>query len=247
MKKRQWILTGAGLAMICLGTAFLWRLHSHQRLGPPAVKTVPSEDRKRLSVQLPAEVLDYNSAPVEEDKLVLDTLPKDTSFGARRYVAPDGFETLLNVVLMGADRTSLHKPEFCLEGQGWRIDRSQSSLDSVSMEKPYAYTLPVMKLISRKRVGESGQEQLASGVYVYWFVAENAYTANHWKRMWWMARGMLQTGVLQRWAYVSCFAVCHPGQEQATFERVKKFIAASTPEFQLTPSAAAAPTTLTAR
>ena len=53
--------------------------------------------------------------------------------------------------------------------------------------------------------------------------------------MWWMADKLVRTGVLQRWAYVSCLAVCYPGQEEATYERVKKFIAASAPEFQLVP------------
>jgi len=55
--------------------------------------------------------------------------------------------------------------------------------------------------------------------------------------MWWMARDLIRTGVLQRWAYVSYLAICEPGQEDATFERMKTFIAASVPEFQLTPSA----------
>jgi hypothetical protein len=41
---------------------------------------------------------------------------------------------------------------------------------------------------------------------------------------------------LQRWAYISYFSPCLPGQEGPTFERVKKLIAASVPEFQLTPS-----------
>jgi hypothetical protein len=40
---------------------------------------------------------------------------------------------------------------------------------------------------------------------------------------------------LQRWAYVSYFAVYEPGQEDAAFERVKKLIMASVPEFQLAP------------
>jgi hypothetical protein len=57
--------------------------------------------------------------------------------------------------------------------------------------------------------------------------------------MWWMAKNLLQTGELQRWAYVSCFSVCLPGQEDATFERMKKFLAASVPEFQTTPKPAA--------
>ena len=246
MKKKQLILTGAGLGLIFLGSMFLLRLHTHQRLGPPGVRTTATEDPKRLRVELPERVLDYSSTPKEVGQTVLDTLPSDTSFGSRLYVAPDGFAIQTQVVLMGADRTSLHKPEFCLEGQGWRINRSESSIGSVAMEKPYPYNLPVMKLISRQTVGNGGKEETASGVFVYWFVADHAYTANHWRRMWWMAREMVQTGVLQRWAYVSCFAVCAPGQEEATFERVKKFIAASAPEFQLTPAPAAA-TRLTAR
>jgi hypothetical protein len=74
------------------------------------------------------------------------------------------------------------------------------------------------------------------GVYVFWFVADgDEYTARHWQRMWWMARDLLRTGVLQRWAMISYFTVCTPGQEEAAFDRLKKFIAASAPEFQLVP------------
>jgi len=45
--------------------------------------------------------------------------------------------------------------------------------------------------------------------------------------------------VLQRWAYVTYFAVCAPGQEDAAYERLKKLIQTSVPEFQLTPKPAA--------
>ena len=48
----------------------------------------------------------------------------------------------------------------------------------------------------------------------------------------------LRHGVLQRWAYVSYFAYCWPGQEDATFARMKQLIAASVPEFQPPPAAA---------
>jgi hypothetical protein len=76
-------------------------------------------------------------------------------------------------------------------------------------------------------------------VYVYWYVADGALsgTAAGGQRMWWMARDLLRTGVLQRWAYVSCYSECDPGQEEMLFERIKKFIAAAAPEFQLTPRA----------
>ena len=102
----------------------LTRLQANQKLGRPGVKTSPIPGSPRLQVDLPERVLDYTSEAVEVDKRTLDWLPQDTSFGQRLYRAPDGFEVSVNVVLMGSDRTSLHKTEFCLEGQGWRIDRS---------------------------------------------------------------------------------------------------------------------------
>jgi hypothetical protein len=76
---------------------------------------------------------------------------------------------------------------------------------------------------------------------VYWFVADNAISGepSGLQRMWWTARQLLRAGELQRWAYISFFSACEPGQEEATFERMKKLIAAAAPEFQLTPRAGA--------
>jgi hypothetical protein len=53
--------------------------------------------------------------------------------------------------------------------------------------------------------------------------------------MWLMTKRLVSTGILQRWAYISCLSICAPGQEDATFERMKTFIAAAVPEFQLFP------------
>ena len=246
MNKQKWIILVAALGLMGGAATLLRQLQVHQKLGRPAVKTSPIAESHRLRVDLPDNVLDYASKAVEVDERTLSWLPQDTSFGARRYSAPDGFWTDVSVVLMGSDRTSLHKTEFCLEGQGWRIDRSASSETKVHLDRPYPYDLPVMKFIATKEVTMSGQKVTAQGVYVFWFVADNdEYTARHWQRMWWMARDLLRTGVLQRWAFISYFSICAPGREDATFERMKKFIAASAPEFQLVPRPTG--TTVTAR
>ena len=50
-----------------------------------------------------------------------------------------------------------------------------------------------------------------------------------------MARHLVRTGELQRWAYVSYFSVCLPGQEAAVLERMRRLIAAGVPEFQIFP------------
>jgi Protein of unknown function (DUF3485) len=241
MNKQKWIIVILALGLMGGAAGLLTRLHGTQKLGQPGVKTSPIPGSQRLQVELPKRVLDYTSEAMEVDKTTLGWLPQDTSFGQRLYRAADGFETSVNVVLMGSDRTSLHQTEFCLEGQGWVIDRSASSKTSVRMERPYAYDLPVTKFVATKQVTVQGQSVTVRSIYVLWFVADDdEYTARHWQRMWWMARDLLRTGVLQRWASIGYFAQCPPGQEDATFERLKKFIVASAPEFQLVPRPAGA-------
>jgi hypothetical protein len=47
-----------------------------------------------------------------------------------------------------------------------------------------------------------------------------------------MATHLLSTGELERWAYVNCFMLCLPGEEEATYARMKEFIATAVPQFQ---------------
>jgi hypothetical protein len=235
MNRQKWIILAVALTMMGGSVGFLSYLRSHQRLGRPGVKTSPLPGSIRLEVLLPERVLEYRSEAAEVDKNTLDFLPPDTSFGHRYYTAPDGFSIAANGVLMGSDRTSLHKPQLCLPAQGWSIDDGASSEEKVRIQKPRPYDLPVMKLVAAGEIERNGKRVKQRGIFVYWFVADGEYTAQHWQRMWWMLRDMVCTGVLQRWAYISLFTVCDPGQEDATFERLKQFIAASVPEFQFTP------------
>ena len=235
--RENWILLVIALGLMGVTAALLNQLHTHQRLGLPGVKTSPIPGSIRLQVELPPRVLNYDSKPMDPDKIVLGVLPQDTSFGRRLYTADDGFQVLMDVVLMGGDRTSLHKPQFCLEGAGWHIDQTATSQTSVPMRRPYAYDLPVVKLLASRQHTAEGRNETIRGVYVYWYVADGEVSASTsgLQRMWWMAKDLLRTGKLQRWAYVTSFAMCLPGQEEATFERLKTFIVASVPEFQLTP------------
>lgn len=236
---RQLVSSSLLALALMVGTAcLLGQVRAHQRLGPPGVKTNPVPGSIRLHAQLPEQVLDYQSKETETEDIVLSNLPKDTSFGSRHYEAPDGFWLDLRVVLMGHDRTSLHKPQFCLTGQGWRINDFASSETKVNIDRPCKYELPIVKLVASRTLEVDGRNQQISGVYVYWYVAGDAMSASTLgvQRMWWMATKLLRTGVLQRWAYVSCFAPCPPGQESAAFERIRSFIAAAVPQFQLYPS-----------
>jgi hypothetical protein len=234
MKKSQWLVLLIVMALFAGTAGALTWLKGNQKLGEAGIRATPVSGSVKMTFDLPALALDYVSTNVPEDKTVLDMLPKDTSFAQRRYFAPDGFWVNANIVLMGMDRTSIHKPEFCLPGQGWRIDQKTTFTIPIAGARPYQ--LQVAKWVMTNFLPDAnGQKQEVRGLYVFWFVAHDEETTSHWQRLWWLTRDLLQTGVLQRWAYVSYFTVCHPGQEDATFERVKNLIAASVPEFQPAP------------
>lgn len=230
------------LAMIGVCAVLLARSQRLFRLGNPGLKIVaePAHDTKGApvgtnQVYLPPEVPGYQSKETPVTQVEIDSLPKDTVFGRRQYIAANGMSMHLSVVLMGKDRTSIHKPEYCLPGQGFSIDHGRSEVTSIEIPKPRPYSLPVWKIVASKRFKDAdGRERNVSALYVVWFVADGQLTASHLQRMFWMGRDLVRTGTLQRWAYVSCLALCVPGEEDAAFSQMKAFLSAAVPEFQTT-------------
>jgi hypothetical protein len=236
MKSGKVLIFVVVLALIGGGAAALTWLKQNQKLGEPGIRATAIPGSVKMEFDLPAQVLDFTSKKEAQDQTVLNTLPRDTSYAQRLYMATNGFWVNANIILMGTDRTSIHKPEFCLPGQGWQIGPKETADISIPGEHPYQ--LRVAKwTISNVLQDADGRKQQVSGLYVFWFVANNEQTTSHEQRIWWLTRDLLTTGVLQRWAYVSYFTICLPGQESATFDKMKKLIAASVPEFQLPPAA----------
>ncbi len=224
----------AALLIIALGGAGLVYFRAHQKLGAPGVKVVNVELRDengkvvtKKGVPLPEKVLEYHSEPLPITTQLLQTLPGDTTYGRRLYSAGDGFGASANVVLMGADRTSIHKPEFCLPSGGWNIDKKEA--DTIRIESPSPYDLPVMKWT----VSQETRSGVIHGFYIFWFVNDHEMTREHSGRMISIAKSMLTKGELERWAYISYLVFCQPGEEDAAYARAKKLIAASVPEYQL--------------
>jgi hypothetical protein len=235
MNRLKPILFITVLALIGATAGMLAHAKSNQRLGLPGVKTRPLAGSHNLEVLLPEDLPGYKSEWLPEGEAVTNGLPQDTSYGQRRYMADDRFFATANVVLMGSSRASIHPPQVCLTAQGWNINDGSSHEELVHLDQPVPYDLPVMRLNATAQLKRDGQTISAASVYVYWFVDADRCTASHASRMMWMAKDLVLKGELDRWAYVSFFSVCAPGQEDATFERIKKLITASVPEFQLVP------------
>jgi len=219
------------LLIASTASALTW-LRSHQRLGPPGIKATPIADSTVMKIELPENVPGFVSTNMPTAQVVLDYLPKDTSYAQRYYRAADGFEAMANIILMGADRTSIHRPEYCMPGQGWHIDDKTEVKLSIGGTHPFE--LPVMKwIVSNSYKDANGQMQNIKGLYVFWFVTAGKTADDFPTMLKSMLFHQLASAEQQRWAYISYFAVFPPGQETAAFERMKQLIVPSVPEFQL--------------
>jgi hypothetical protein len=237
MKQSKWLVLAVALGMMAATGGYLAKVHQHVRLGAPGVKVgqSPLYDElghlaARQSVLLPDAVPGFKSKNLPVTQVELGALPKDTTFGRKLY-SNGRFAVQTSVVLMGSDRTSIHQPQYCLDAQGWHIEKSERIL--LRMDRPTPYQLPALKLTAyREDKNKLNQPIQWKGIYVYWFVSADRLTSDQGTRLWSIAKTMLEKGELERWAYISYFAACHPGQEEATFDELERFIRASVPEFQ---------------
>lgn len=234
MKIQKWIIFFFALVLMAGTAAGLGWLKKHQKLGQPGIKGTAIAGSVQMKIDLPEHIGDFTSTNMPEPDVVVGYLPKDTSYAERIYNAPDGFWVQATIVLMGADRTSIHNADFCLGGQGF--SGREKFVANILIDGAQPYPLPVARWnINGVFQQPEGQKADVHGVYVFWFVADGEETPDHFQFMKWLALDLLRTGVLQRWAYVSYFAVCAPGQEDATFGRMKNLIANSVAQYQFFP------------
>ncbi len=234
MKGQKWFIFLVALLLIGGTAGALAWLRSNQKLGPPGLRATPIPGTIMMKIALPERVLDFSSTNVPEPELVSGYLPADTSYAERMYTAPDGFRIQSAAILMGTDRTSIHRPEYCMPGQGWSIGQKKVVNIPINDHPPYPLEVAEWK-VSQTVQQADGQNQIYAGVYVFWYAAHNQETADHDKMLERMTLDLFRTGQLERWAYLSYWSPCEPGQEDATFERMQAFLAAQVPAFELPP------------
>lgn len=234
MKSQKIIMLAAALVLMAGTAGALTWLRASQKLGKPGIVATPIPGSIVMKIALPAQVLDFTSTNVPEPAVALGYFPKDTSYAERIYRAPDGQRIQSTIVMMGSDRTSIHRPEYCMPGQGWTINEKETVNLPMGGERPYQIQAAKWKVSNTFQQPDGTQAKVA-GVYVFWFAADNEETMDHDKMLEWLTMDLLRTGRLQRWAYISYFTACEPGREDAAYEQMKKLIVAAAPQFEFPP------------
>jgi exosortase len=125
-------------------------------------------------------------------------LPADTRISRKLYENAGGSKIVATIVLMGADRRSIHRPQYCLPAQGFSIEKSAV----LPMSSTGAKTDKMTFLYARQNQRSEG-ERTKWTVLAYWFVGGGHSTHDHLQRELWMMWDTIILGRRSRWAYVS--------------------------------------------
>jgi len=160
-----------------------------------------------------------------------EILPPDTGYSRKLYVSLDdpGHSVFLSVVLSGRDRSSIHRPELCLVGQGWTIEGAATHRFRDAGRAGGDFPATVLH-VRREAPGPAGRRAASPKVVVYWFVGHDRVVAAYWRRMWFDALARLG-GRADRWAYVLAQTDARDG-EAAALARIQSVLDGTLPAFQ---------------
>lgn len=164
------------------------------------------------------------------EKLVL---PKDTVMMKKQYFQIDQPENTVftSVVLSGKDRTSIHRPEVCMDAQGNIIENSL--VVDVPMES--GEMLKVKVLLLNKKYSENYTHY---SYYAYFFIGNDRTTHLHFERLLWMSLDRVFRNVAHRWAYIAVSGDRSPDAEDLTYQdEIRNVVSQLYPEISLLESA----------
>lgn len=170
------------------------------RLSP----VIRAGDAAGVVMELPAAAGRFLGQPLERDAAEKALLPEDTQMLKMQYRSPGSAEdrdvAQVTLVLAGAERRSIHRPEVCLDGQGWTL------LDSrvLNVEVLPGRFLPVKDLLVERQVRmKDGGSRMLRAHYAYWFIGTDVTTPSNARRVWLSTWDNIFRNINHRWAYAS--------------------------------------------
>jgi len=165
--------------------------------------SVNSVTESGVNMVLPEQVGGFigRDQPLSEGERFV--LPKDTEIIKKGYMDASGNLINAQIVLSGAEKRSIHRPELCLPAQGWTINRRET----IPVKLSDGSSLTVMRnTISRQIEVSPGVTRPLTGLYCYWFVGKGITTSSHVTRVFLTSWDRIVHHKNHRWAYVVVYA-----------------------------------------
>ena len=189
-----------------------------------------------MDLVLPEEIPGFVTEEIKPGEKELYWLPEDTGILKRRYIMEGarsrGDFITTTLILSGSDARSLHRPEVCLDGQGFMITSREVVTIEVNGKK-----LDVMDfglVINERQEDDTVVPRRAH--YVYWWIGKDRSTPSDFKRILFTALDNIFRNVNNRWGYPSVMVWVDEdlgGEgDRVARSRAYKFIRDHAPVFQ---------------
>jgi len=226
----------------CLPAIPLWKSTAILLLGGLAafgffgLQSINQAGESGVSMHPPLLVGAFHGTPQEVSESERVVLPSDTEFAKMLYTGLSGDQVNFQIVLAGAEKRSIHRPEVCLPAQGWTI----SGREIVPVKLRNGKTLDVMQLtLSRQIETRPGEFRTLNSVFLYWFVGASVATPHHWMRILLTSWDRVVHRRNHRWAYAIANAAALKGLAPGgrdlaeTKQLLKEFVSEVAPEVVL--------------
>ncbi len=222
----------AGLTVVAAVAVCLVALRLDARPAQ-AVAGVKLQDDGVSPVGLPAFIgTEWIGQSVDVTAVERTVLPGDTGYARRNYVAMRDRreQVFISVVLSGRDRSSIHRPELCLVGQGWTIAGRARHEFAVGGTVVPTTLLRVEHAVVGSQAG--AVRGPVRSLFAYWFVGGEALEPTHFGMQMRDAYDRLRYLRANRWAYVVVQTVVVNDDEAAALSRMQEVLASVWPEMR---------------
>ena len=226
--------TWSAVAMVVLSTGLV--MFAAHRLD-----TIPLNPR--VGIKLAADGLnpvllpdfigvDWAGQRVDISPVEREVLPPDTGFSRKNYVSLHDRrqQVYLSIVLSGRDRTSIHRPEICLVGQGWTI-AGRIAHTFAWPQRPNVRVPATVLRIEREITTTRGEKVKIPALFAYWFVGADRVVASNTERVLYTSLDRLRQLQAHRWAYVVVQTMAVDG-EAVALARMQSILDGTLPVFQ---------------
>jgi uncharacterized protein YcfL len=185
---------------------------------------ISSSQETGVVMRLPSGTGRFIGDPEQMDEEEKKLLPSDTEMVKMRYRTATQDDARrdtarVSIVLAGSERRSIHRPEVCLQGQGWRLVDSRTTPVRISAD--HAFEMRDLLIEKPVRLKDGTQKNLRAH-YVYWFVGADVTTPSHLSRTLMSLWDSAFRNVNHRWAYPSVMAYVTENFEPAEIGERKR-------------------------
>lgn len=187
-------------------------------------------NQQGVVLNLPEEVPGFHSELVEMSEKEREWLPGSTKYLKRQYY-PKGYDkervapVSMSLIVSGGDERSLHRPEVCMDGQGWQIPTKR--VRKVEMD---GKQIDVMDLYLKREV-EGG---VVEAHYYFFWVGMGISTAQYREMKLYSLWDNFTKNLNHRWAYPAVMVHVNPqikDRHEKAWLQAEYFIKHALPSF----------------